>query len=133
MQLSPEFDFGHATLNKICLIIKLSKPFIFSHPVVLLGGFGDVANTWRWDPHVSLFLFPISLFLPPLSCFSLRRAGRRRALRAAALGRRKEAFKKRIGELSVLYSVDVALVVAAGDGGAAADVVAWWILFGLLN
>jgi len=87
---------------------------------------------------ISLSYFSLS---PPLSCFSLRRAGRRRAaarsrrraLHVAALGRRKEAFKKRIGELSVLCSVDVALIVAAGDGGAAVDVVAWWILFGLLN
>ena len=88
------------------------------------------------------FLFlsfsPSLLFLsppgrPPPRRRAQGRRSRRRALRAAALGRRKEAFKKRIGELSVLCSVDVALIVAAGDGGAAVDVVAWWILFGLLN
>ncbi|PUZ56659.1 hypothetical protein GQ55_5G344600 [Panicum hallii var. hallii] len=45
-----------------------------------------------------------------------------RRVRAGTFGKRKEGLKKKAGELSVLCGIDVALVVAAGDGGAAADV-----------
>jgi hypothetical protein len=49
--------------NQKCLTTQLLRPFIFGHPVVLVGGFADVDATWQWDPHVSIFslLFVSSL------------------------------------------------------------------------
>jgi hypothetical protein len=43
--------------NQKSLAIELLKPFTFGHPVVLQGGFADVAATWWWahmsDPLLS--------------------------------------------------------------------------------
>ena len=38
--------------NWVSLTIELSKPFKFGHLLVLLGGFGDVADTWQWTFHL---------------------------------------------------------------------------------
>ncbi|RLN23456.1 hypothetical protein C2845_PM07G09070 [Panicum miliaceum] len=46
-------------------------------------------------------------------------------VRAGTFGKRKEGLKKKAGELSVLCGVDVALVVAAGDGAGAAAGDVW--------
>jgi hypothetical protein len=32
--------------NQKCLTTQLLRPFIFGHPVVLVGGFADVDATW---------------------------------------------------------------------------------------
>ena len=55
--------------NRISLTIEPSKPFTFGHQVVLLGGFGDVAHTWRWVTMLGIF-FLFSLFLP-FRCVSI--------------------------------------------------------------
>ena len=48
-----------------------------------------------------------------------------RRARADTFGKRKKGLEKKAEELSVLCGVDVALVVAAGDGGAAAAADVW--------
>jgi hypothetical protein len=52
--------------NQKSLALELLKPFIFGHPAVLQGGFGDVATTWR-RAHMS----SPSLLPSPSSLFSL--------------------------------------------------------------
>ena len=68
--------------NRVSLIIKLSKPFIFDHSAVLKGDFADVDDTWQWDPHVSPFSsFLSSLYFFSSSYLSLRAPARVRPLR----------------------------------------------------
>jgi len=46
------------------LTIQQSKLFIFDYLAILMGGFGDVNDMWKWGPHV-LFFSVLSLFFPP--------------------------------------------------------------------
>jgi hypothetical protein len=48
--------------NQKCFATQLLKPFIFGHPMVLVGGFADVDATLQWDPPISIFSL-FSLFL----------------------------------------------------------------------
>jgi hypothetical protein len=63
IQLLSEFDLVKQLQNRVSLTIELSKLFTFGYPVVLLDGFGDVADTWWWGPQYQGF-FPFSLILP---------------------------------------------------------------------
>ena len=58
--------------NQKYLATQLLKPFIFSHPVVLVGGFADVDAMWQWNPPVSPSPSSLSSFssLLSLSSFS---------------------------------------------------------------
>lgn len=45
IQLSSQFDFDRRTAKPEILTTQLSKPFIFGHQTVLLGGFSDIDAT----------------------------------------------------------------------------------------
>jgi len=51
--------------NRAFLTIQLSELFVFSHLVVLIGGFAYMDDTWQWD-----LFFPLLFSLSSLS-FSL--------------------------------------------------------------
>jgi len=57
--------------NQKYLATQLLKPLIFSHPVVLVGGFADVDATWQWDTPVSPSPSSLSSFSSLLSLFLL--------------------------------------------------------------
>ena len=77
--------------NRVSLTIKLSKPFTFAHPVVLLGGFGDMADTWRWGPQCQVFssLFPSAVSRPASPETSSLENSRARVVQREGDGRRR--------------------------------------------